>query len=299
MEKKPNMDAFGAVSLVMVALVLAFAQVVIKVTNEGLQPVYGAALRSIGAALCVGLWVWWRGFGFSFSRKTLPTAMLMGAFFGIEFIFLFVGLDLTTVARSAVLMNSMPVWLAIGAHFLVAGEAMNPRKATGLTFAFFGVVVALAGRGDGTGGSLAGDLCSLMAAIAWAAIALCAKTPALSQVRAEALLFYQTAFSIPILVIATPFFGPLVRDLQPIHIYGLVFQTVVVVSGIYMVWLWLLRIYPAASVASFSFLAPVFGVFLGWLLLDEPVGPETGGALLLVALGLWLINRPSSAAKRT
>jgi drug/metabolite transporter (DMT)-like permease len=58
-------------------------------------------------------------------------------------------------------------------------------------------------------------------------------------------------------------------------------------------WLWLLSIYPPASVAAFSFLAPVFGVLLGWWLLDEPLGAPIIVALVLVCAGLVLINRPA------
>jgi len=48
----------------------------------------------------------------------------------------------------------------------------------------------------------------------------------------------------------------------------------------------------ASSVASFSFLSPVLGVALGWLLLGEHVGPQILLALVLVCAGLILINRP-------
>jgi drug/metabolite transporter (DMT)-like permease len=54
----------------------------------------------------------------------------------------------------------------------------------------------------------------------------------------------------------------------------------------------MLTIYPASSVAAFSFLGPIFGVFFGWLLLGESIGPSLLGALALVAAGLWLISRP-------
>jgi len=297
MERKDRIDAIGASALIAFSLLLAFNQVVIKVTNDGFQPVFFAALRSIGAAVLVGLWLYVRGIKFDFSRKVLPAGIWMGTIFAVEFIFMFVGLDLTTVARSSVIFYAMPVWLAIAAHYLLPGEAMNTRKAVGLGFAFLGVVVALLGRGDGSEGSLLGDLCALAGSMAWAGIALMARGSAVKDVRPEMQMFYQVVFSIPLLVFASFFFGPFIRELEPIHIYGLIFQTVIIVSAGYMFWLWLLTIYPASGVASFSFLAPVFGVFLGWFLLDEVVGPEIWAALILVAFGLWLVNRPSRPAK--
>jgi drug/metabolite transporter (DMT)-like permease len=42
--------------------------------------------------------------------------------------------------------------------------------------------------------------------------------------------------------------------------------------------------------ASFSFLAPVFGVIFGWLILDENISLTIFGSLLLVSIGIILIN---------
>jgi drug/metabolite transporter (DMT)-like permease len=110
-------------------------------------------------------------------------------------------------------------------------------------------------------------------------------------VKPEVQLLWQVAISAPILFLLAPFMGDLVRDLQPVHLAGLAFQIVCVSSFGYLFWFWLLTIYPAASVASFSFLSPVFSVLLGWLLLNEQVEISIMGALVLVAAGIYLINR--------
>jgi len=59
----------------------------------------------------------------------------------------------------------------------------------------------------------------------------------------------------------------------------------------YVFWFWLMTIYPASSVASFSFLSPVFSVLFGWWLLGETVGVQIWLALAMVAAGIILINR--------
>lgn len=50
---------------------------------------------------------------------------------------------------------------------------------------------------------------------------------------------------------------------------------------------------PASRLAAFSFLTPLFGILAGGLLLDEPVTGWLLLALLLVAAGIWLVNRPA------
>lgn len=288
MERKDHIDLFGAASLIGFALFLAFNQVVIKVTNGGLQPVFFAGLRSLGAVVCIYAWMRFRGISLNFGA--LGPGLLVGTIFAAEFLCLFVALDLTTVSRSAVLFYSMPVWMAIGAHFLL-GERITAIKALGLALAFAGVAFAIFSRPDDGTASLIGDLCALGAALGWAGSALGVRATRLRDDTPEMQLFWQVLVSAPLLLLAAPVFGPLIRDLALIHLAGLAFQIVFVVSGGFIFWLWLLSLYPASSVASFSFLSPVFGVLLGWLLLGEEIGPSVLISLVLVAVGLMLINR--------
>ncbi len=291
MEKKSQIDLFGAAALTSFALLLAFNQVVIKVTNGGLQPVFFAGLRSAGAVLCIFVWLKWRGIPLHFVKGTRLAGFAIGCVFAFEFLCLFVALDLTTVSRASVIFYSMPVWLAIIAHFVLPDDRVTPLKALGLGLALGGVAIAILTRDD-SAGSFWGDLAAVGAAIGWAVTALLAKASSLSRVRPEIQLMWQVGVSAPILLIAAFFFGPFIRDLEPIHIAGLAFQIVVVVSAGFIFWLWLLSIYPASGVASFSFLSPVLAVGLGWLLLGEDVGPSLIAALILVAIGILLINRP-------
>lgn len=293
MERKQRIDAFGAVSLVLFSALLGFNQVVIKVVNEGLQPVFFAGLRSAGAVICVGLWMRWRGQSLRPRPGTLGLGLLIGAVFSAEFLMLFVALDLTTVTRTAVIFYSMPVWMALGAHRFIPGERLSPVKSAGLAGAFAGVAWAILDRPSGGEASLAGDLCALGAAFGWATVGLMARGTRLREERPEMQLMWQIAVSAVVLTAAAPLFGPLVRNLEPIHLWGLAFQIVVMVSAGFVFWLWLLSIYPPASVAAYGFLGPIFGVGFGWLLLGERVGPSILGALALVAFGLWLMNRPA------
>lgn len=297
MPRKDRIDTFGTVSLVLFSALLAFNQVVIAVVNEGLQPVFFAAVRSAGAVLCLGAWFLLRGRPFGLKREHLGGGLLLGSFFAFEFILLFIALDLTTVSRASINFYTMPLWLALLGHWLIPGETITRTKAIGQTLAFAGVVIAILWRGEGGEASLLGDLLALAAAIGWAALAVVAKTK-LRDVAPDRQLLWQVTVSAPILFLAAPFFGPFIRDLEPIHLWGLAFQIVVVVTLGFAFWLWLLSIYPAASVAAFSFLSPVFGVLFGWALLGEKIGVPILIALVLVALGLVMINRPAQVPQK-
>lgn len=290
MEDKRPVDGFGAACLIGFASLLAFNQVVVKVTGEGFNPVFQAGLRS--ALGLVVLLVWMRAFAIplAMSRRAVFWGVVSGLLFAYEFILLFVALDLTSVSRVSILFYTMPVWFGVAAHFLLPGERLTRRRVAGMALAVGGIVVALIDRGGGDA-SLTGDLCALAAAFGWAAINVLVRITPLSDVPPQNQLLYQLVVSAVVMLGVSPLFGDLVRNPTWLHISGLLFQSICVVSLGFMLWFWLLKQYQASGVAAFSFLAPVLAVFLGWALLDEQLNSQIWAALGLVALGIYLINR--------
>ena len=290
MENKRSIDGFGATALIGFAALLAFNQVVVKTTGGGFGPVFQAGLRSAGAVLILVLWARLRGISLTAPRASVPWGILSGFLFSFEFMCLFIALDLTTVARASIIFYTMPVWLALAAHVLLPGEKLTGLRILGLGLAVAGVVLALFDRSNGEA-SLTGDLLALAGAMGWAGIALLVRATPMSQATPVSQLMFQLVVSAPVLLLCAPLFGDLLRDPQPIHWAGLAFQTVAVASMGFLFWFWLLTIYKASGVASFSFLSPVFAVIFGWALLGEQIGPLVWVALAMVATGIFLINR--------
>ena len=294
MERKSTVDAFGAVALTAFALHLAFNQVVIKVTAGGFSPVFAAGLRSAGAVFVLLLWMYLRGVSFRMPREAWPWAVVSGLLFAFEFMCLYNALDVSTVSRSSVIFYSMPLWLALASVVFLPDEGLTKRKVLGLALAFGGVVIALAERGGGQI-SWTGDLLALTSALCWAGIVLVVRVTPLAHVPPEQQLISQVMISAPILLLLAPLFGPMLREVEAIHLWGMAFQIIGVASLGFLAWFWLMKRYPANSVASFSFISPVASVLLGWALLEEEIAPSIWIALVLVAAGITLINRKTKA----
>jgi drug/metabolite transporter (DMT)-like permease len=290
MERKTQMDMIGAIALIAIALNFGLNQVVVKVSTGGFQPVFMAALRSAGAAVVLLIWMRARGVSVRLPRASIVGGVIAGVLFAIEFQFLFIALDMTTVSRASIIFYSMPVWLAVAVHILLPSERLSGIRLVGLGLAMGGVALALVDRESGQS-SLAGDVLALLAAFCWAGIALCVRITPLSEVPAEQQLLWQLLISAPVLLMMAFFFGELVRDLTVLHVAGLIYQILAIATFGFLAWFWMMKIYPAASVASFSFLSPVFSVLLGWVLLGEEIGMTIWLALAMVAAGLLLINR--------
>lgn len=218
--------------------------------------------------------------------------ILAGIFFGTEFLLLFQALDYTTVSRASIFFYTMPIWTAIAAHFLILGEKLNAIRITGLLLAIGGVTLALSNnQSPASDRAIIGDLFCLLGAMCWSGIIIVARTTRLSKSCPEMQLLYQLAVSAIILLVIAPKFGDLIRDMNFTIAVLFSIQVLVVVCFGFLIWFWVLSVYPASSMASFSFLSPVFGVIFGWLILGEKIDETIIIALLLVSLGVILVNR--------
>jgi len=293
--RKDRIDAFGGSLLLGFSVVLGLNQALVKVVNAGLAPVFQSGLRSAFALPLV------LGFALLMRRKlsvtdgTLTLGILNGILFSVEFCLLFLALDYTTVARASLFFYIMPVWVAIGAHFVVPGDLLNRNKLLGLGMAVIGVIIAFAGDlGAARADAWIGDLLALTGGIAWAGIALLTRASRLSTCSAEMNLIYQLAVSAIILLAIAPLFGPTVRELSSTILTIFAAQIIVVAAAGFLMWFWLLSIYPVSNMASFGLLSPIFGVFFGWIIFDDALTTTFLLAIALAGAGVVLVNTPVS-----
>jgi len=292
MTRRTGIDALGVALHLLFSLIFGIGLVTTRLGNEGFQPVFFAGVRSAAALPLVIGWMRLRGVPLGLTRDMVLPGLLCGGVFGFEFLCLFMALDHNSVVRTTIVFYSMPVWLALAAHVLLPGERLTPARTLGLALAFGGVAWAMASRGGAGEGTLAGDLYSLAGALLWAGVILCARLSRLRRLPPAAVLLWQHLVAAPLLLAAAPLFGPLMRGPDALDWAILAYQVVIVAAFGILLWFHLLAVYPAAIVAAFGFLTPVFGLLFGWLLLGEEVGPAVLGAGALVILGVALVSRP-------
>jgi len=297
-EVRPDLDTAAAVLLTLLCASWGLNQVAVKVAGAGISPAMQAGLRSIGSTVLLVAWARWRCVPLLTRDGTLLPGLAAGLLFAAEFLLIYWGLTFTTASRGVIFLYTAPFVMAIGAHFFVPGDRLTRVRSLGLLVAFAGIVVAFA---DAlrlpTRVELLGDMLCLAAAFAWGATTVLIKVSRLRHVSAERTLLYQLATSavvLPVVALATG--EPGVHDATPAVIGAFAYQIVVVAFVSYAAWFWLVARYPASRLAAFTFLTPVFGVAFGGLLLSEPIGPALLLALVLMATGIYLVNRPSRPA---
>lgn len=291
--RKP-VDMTAGLLMTLFCLALGLQQVAIKAVAVDISPLAQIALRSMMAAVLVGVLVRWRGVRLSDLRAQLGAGLLVGLGFTFEFVFVAWGLNYTLASHMSVFLYTAPVFAALGLHWLVPGEQLARHQWWGIGMAFIGMVFAMAPTTDiaDADDTLIGDLLGLLAGLSWAATTLVLRRTSLSEAPAEQTLVYQLLTATLLLVPAAYLLGDLTTvAFTSSAIASLTFQTLVISFGALLLWFALLRRYWASQLGVFSFLSPIFGVLFGAVLLDEPLTTNfvIGGVIILS--GIVLVTR--------
>jgi drug/metabolite transporter (DMT)-like permease len=289
----------GAIAtMLMLCAIWGLGQIAIKIGAEGISPLFQAGLRSAGASCVLLAWMAWRRVPLRATPGLWPWRLAIGTAFAAEFVCLYIGLGMTSAAHATILLYGAPFFVALGSHVML-NDRLSPSRWLGLLIAFAGLTVAIAGQGKGAADqtSLAGDVLCVLAAAGWAATTLILKASPLHTERPERTLFDQLSVSaVLLLVMAFAVGEPGVFAPSPKVWLAFAYQTVVIATFSYLGWFVMVQRYSPATVSAFSFITPIFGVSFAVLLLGETPTASLLAAVVLVAAGIRMVNRPSAPA---
>ncbi|MFZ0239376.1 MAG: DMT family transporter [Xanthobacteraceae bacterium] len=271
-----------------------FNNVAVKLAIHDIPPLIQSSARSAIAAILVGAWTQARGIPLFKRDGTLRAGILAGVLFALEFLLIYRGLVWTTATRGVLFLYLAPFFVVIGSRWLIPGDHFHVSQWLGLLLSFVGIVIAF-GLPTPAADSrqVLGDLMLVGGAAAWAATTLTIKASALNRISAEKTLLYQLVVSAPLLGLGAIVFGERITATpSAVALGAFAYQTIYVVSITFTIWFVLVVRYSAARLSVFTFLAPLFGVAAGHLVLGEPLTPAFAVAVALVAAGLLLVNRP-------
>ena len=286
------LDAFAIFVTVVLCLSWGFSNVTIKLAIHDIPPLLQSAARSAIATVLVFGWTQARRASMFKRDGTLVPGIWAGVLFALEFLLIYRGLVWTTAVRGTLFVYLAPFFVVIGSRWLIPGDHFSPSQWLGLLLSFAGVVIVF-GLPAPISITSPSTWCGSVAGAAWAATTLIIKVSALNRVSVEKTLLYQLVVSAPLLALGAWAFGEHIdRMPSAVALAAFAYQAVWLVSVTFAVWFALIVRYSAARLSVFTFLAPLFGVAAGHLVLDEPLTPAFALAVALVAGGIVLVNRP-------
>jgi drug/metabolite transporter (DMT)-like permease len=219
--------------------------------------------------------------------------VLIGTLFTVQIAAMNIGFDLTTGSMGAVLIATNPIFAALFAHFLLAGDRLTAVKGIGLLVAFIGTALVFA-RGLGNlqlAHGIWGNVILLMSACLLGG-RLIVSAKVLQRIDSVRVVLWQMILSLPLFALG----GYLFESIRWQHITwepmaGLLYQGVVVAGLGFSVSFYLMKRYTPSVIVSFNFVSPIAGVLLSSWLLGDLITGHLWAGMLLVATGLFLIAR--------
>lgn len=292
--RRAHLDTFAVCTLLAFCIVSGLQQVLIKSIVAEVPPLWQATMRFVGAAGLLFLWCVARKISLFDRDGTFKAGVLAGVLFATEFVCVYMGLRDTTASRLTVFLYTSPFVVALLLPHFVQSERLRAIQWWGLVIAFTAVGIAFSeGFSAGVSGrQLRGDAFALAAGTFWGFTTIAIRSSALAQTTAEKTLFYQVTVTAVVMPVLSVLLGEVRSlDYSTYAWFSIVVQTVLGAFVSFLTYMWLLRHYPATQVSSFTFLAPVFTLVFGVVLLDEPLTLNLVVALIGVAVGIWMVNR--------
>ena len=267
-----------------VAVIWGFNFVMIKVGLDELPPIQLCALRFFFAAFPAVFFIRRPNIAF---RQVAAFGLVM---FALQFTFLFFGMAAGATAGLASLLLQVQVFFTILLAVVFLHEKPSVWQIAGGIIAFSGIGLVAA--------NLGGDISALgmgliiAAAASWGAGNLITKR--LGKIDMLALVVWGSFVAWPPLLLMSFISEQNFWNLESLS--GLTWRSAAAIGyNAYPVtllgfatWNWLLSHYPAATVAPFSLLVPVFGLTSSAWVMDESIHPWKIGAAALIIVGLCI-----------
>jgi drug/metabolite transporter (DMT)-like permease len=195
---------------------------------------------------------------------------------------------------AAVLVALLPIWTAIIEWIRPPGKRPTAGVTVGLVTGFAGVALLLApGVGSGAQVDPVGGVVLILASLSWAYAGVISKEQPLpkSAVLSSGMQMLAGGALLTLLGLLTGEPGRV--DLEGISLRSAGAFLYLIVFGSLMgfsAFAWLLRVSTPGRVATYAYVNPVVAVFLGWLMLGEPLAPRDIAAAAIIVGGVVLIT---------
>jgi drug/metabolite transporter (DMT)-like permease len=204
------------------------------------------------------------------------------------------GLAFTSAHVASILITTVPIF-ALAAAIVIGRERATAAKIGGITLAAVGALVVVGGEGfAGTMKSLIGDLLIIGNSLAYA-LYLVASKPAMARISARRVIARMFAVSAVIMLPIAAW--PMMHEPWPAIpsrawlALGLVIIGPTVAA--YLLNAWALKYAESSVVAAYTYLQPVFTVFLAAIFLHEQVRPIIILAAAMIFAGVYISGRPA------
>ncbi len=285
----------------LVGLIWGSSFLLIRVGVEAISPSQLVLTRCVIAAVGLNIVLYLRG-------KRLPTdwptirALAIIGLGNSAFPYMLIAMGEQTVSSglAAVLQATAALFTLVIAHFAFTDERITPRKIMGIVLGFVGVVV-LSSRQLGDGSNLNSGFLGMISimggSLFYATFTVYSKKLIRNKIeplQVAAGTFIAAALGSVVLVIIEPLLGG--RSWVPYNQLESNILLAIITLGIlntfvaYLFFYYLVQQLGAFRASTVTYIVPVIGLFLGWLILDEKIDGLLFFGAALIFMGIGVVN---------
>lgn len=273
MNTDPKRTLLIEILLFMVACIWALNFSVAKISLSDIDPMSFNAMRfMLATALMWGFVLYrkeWRPIRKGDWVHLIILGMLGNLLYQLLFIF---GLQRTFSANAAVMLGTIPVWVAVTSH-LFSDEKMTKNKAIGVIFAFTGVLLILLGKPERislSSETFIGDLLTLGSAFVFGSYTVYSKNFLKYYPPLQLTTISMTVGGLSLVAAGIPWLMELnFASVSWVSYGGAIYSGLFSVGIAYIIWNYGLRQVGAVRTATYQNLVPVMGLILGFIILGE------------------------------
>lgn len=285
------LDPFAVLLTSLICAIWGGAFVAIKIGLWDLPPLGSAAMRFGLTAVVLLIWARITHVPLLYPQREMQVLLLLALVFFYLNLMVYVGTARTASGRATVFFYSQPVFLTMLAPFVLPNERLTARKGWGVGLAFLGLVLLFSTKmNTGHSPTQLGDLLVLSGALASAIYNLIIKRAA-GKIHPVALILWSSVVTGILLGVCSWEFE---RDASFLFstraIVSLLYLSLISAAFGFVAFAWLIQRYSATRVTTLVFLAPVFGIVFGWLLLHETLTPLQLLGVIGVCSGVYVVT---------
>ena len=278
------------VLLILIAIIWALNFSVVKVSLQEIDSLSFNALRYILAAGLLAYTARARGYSLKVDREDfwplVGIALVGNVLYQLFFI---IGVDYTYSANAAVILGTIPVWVALLSH-LFTDEKLTRYKSIGIGLAFTGIVLIVTGSKAGisiASKTFLGDVIILCAAISWGVYTILAKRFLKKYPSTQFTGVMSIVGMVFLLIIGLPNLLHVNWTGISLKGWGGIFYSGLLSIGLaYLIWNNSVSKIGAVRTAAYQNLVPVLGLVFGVVLLQEALTIQQYSGSALVIIGI-------------
>lgn len=294
MEKKN----YGLLAYILVCIIWGSTYLAIRVGVQSFPPFLFGGIRFIIAGSIILLFAHFKKLEFPKERIDYLKISVVGIFLlAISNSLVLIAEMRVNSSTAALLIATLPIFMALIELFIPGGSRINLSGWIGMLVGFAGVGILSLSGGSELDTDIIGIILLILAGFAWAAGSVYSK---------------RTVFkgSIVVQIGVQMLSGGLVQALtgiatgeaarlnpEPSGIWALLYLIMVGSLVGYTSYIYLINVWPISKAGTYAYINPIVAMFLGWLLLGEPVTAKMIISAVFILAGVLIVQRSKVVEK--